>query len=326
MGPPRACYKSGRVALHPEESMIESRITAWAALLAGLLVLAAGPLAAQTQVDLRTQTKNVDFSGAPTTKPVKAGTALPATCSTNELFFKTNAAPGGNLYFCTATNTWTQSGLPSASQATDFLVTAQGASATIQCTVCKYGIGAKTFVVSSNMSASSLTGTGGSTTVFFYLNSTGTPQFGYDGATVTGATLTGLAGQTPITSFPGDSIPLASCAVSANQFTACTDFRAVYRRNVSIAGSGIVVLDDPSTGLTTYTVNPAVVGLLGGSNTWTGNNDFSGASHSLPARTGTIANRPATCTVGELYFATDAATAGKNLNFCTAANTWTATP
>jgi hypothetical protein len=129
-----------------------------------------------------------------------------------------------------------------------------------------------------------------------------------------------------ITSFPGDSIPLASCAVAANLFTTCTDFRAVYRRSVAIAGSGIVVLEDPSTGLTTYAVNPAVVGLLGSSNTWTGNNDFSVASHTTPAKTGTVANRPATCTIGELYFATDAATAGKNLHFCTATNTWTVTP
>ena len=296
------------------------------ALLAGVFVLAGGPLRAQTQVDLKTQTRNVDFSAASTTKPVKAGTALPATCTPGELFFKTNAAPGGNLYLCTALNTWTQSGISSASQATDFLVTAQGASATIQCTVCRYGIGEKTFVVSSNLSASALTGSGGSATVFFYLNPTGTPQFGYDGTTVTGATLTGLAGQTPITSFPGDSIPLATCAVAANQFTACTDFRAVYRRSVAVAGNGIVVLEDPSTGLTTYAVNPALVGLLAGSNIWTGNNDFSGASHSTPAKTGLIANRPATCTVGELYFATDAATAGKNLHFCTATNTWTVTP
>ncbi len=304
--------------------MIESRIML--ALLAAVFVLTGGSLRAQTQVDLKTQTRNVDFSAAPTTKPVKAGTALPATCTPGELFFKTNAVPGGNLYLCTALNTWTQSGISSASQATDFLVSAQGASATIQCTVCRYGIGEKTFVVSSNLSASALTGSGGSATVFFFLNPTGTPQFGYDGTTVTGATLTGLAGQTPITSFPGDSIPLATCAVAANQFTACTDFRAVYRRSVAVAGNGIVILEDPSTGLTTYAVNPALVGLLAGSNIWTANNDFSGASHSTPAKTGLIANRPATCTVGELYFATDATTAGKNLHFCTATNTWTVTP
>ena len=306
--------------------MNEPRITFSLALLVGLSALDCGQLVAQTKVDLRTQTKDVDFTTAPMTKPVKAGTALPATCGVGELFFKTNAIPGGNLYLCAAVNTWAQSGVQWASQATDFLVAAQGTSATIQCIVCQYGIGAKTFVVSSNMSVSALTGTGGSTLVFFYLNPTGTPQFGYDGTTVTGATLVGLAGQPLTTSFPGDSIPLARCVVSGNAFTSCTDFRAIFRRSVAISGIGVMILDDPSTGLTTYVINPAVVGLLGGSNTWTGNDDFSGASHSTPAKTGTIANRPATCTVGELYFATDAATAGKNLHFCTATNTWTPTP
>jgi hypothetical protein len=42
-------------------------------------------------------------------------------------------------------------------------------------------------------------------------------------------------------------------------------------------------------------------------------------------KTGLVAERPAACSVGELYFATDG-TAGKNLHFCTATNTWTVTP
>lgn len=50
--------------------------------------------------------------------------------------------------------------------------------------------------------------------------------------------------------------------------------------------------------------------------------DSSGATHTLPAKVGTIAAKPATCTVGEVYFATDA-TAGQNWYFCTATNTWT---
>lgn len=69
-------------------------------------------------------------------------------------------------------------------------------------------------------------------------------------------------------------------------------------------------------------------------NTWTrlfnaglviasGTIDFSAAGHTLPFKVGTIAAKPATCTLGELYFATDA-TAGLNLYQCTATNTWTA--
>ena len=68
---------------------------------------------AQTLVDLRTQTKSVDFSSAITTKPFKSGTVLPATCSVGEAFFKSNAPAGSNWYACTALNTWTlQSGAP----------------------------------------------------------------------------------------------------------------------------------------------------------------------------------------------------------------------
>jgi len=60
-------------------------------------------------------------------------------------------------------------------------------------------------------------------------------------------------------------------------------------------------------------------------NTFTaGTHNFSGAAHTLPAVTGVTASRPATCTVGEVYFATDAP-AGRNWNFCTGTNTWTAT-
>ncbi len=61
----------------------------------------------QTLVDLRTQSKSIDFSAANTTKPFKAGTVLPATCGVGEAFFQTNAAAGWNLYGCTAVNSWT---------------------------------------------------------------------------------------------------------------------------------------------------------------------------------------------------------------------------
>jgi hypothetical protein len=65
---------------------------------------------AQTRVDLHSQTKNVDFSNAATTKPSKTGTVLAATCSVGETFFKTDAPPGQNLYACTAVNVWSAQG------------------------------------------------------------------------------------------------------------------------------------------------------------------------------------------------------------------------
>src|SRR3984885_15544109 len=74
-------------------------------------VVAWNNLRAQTLVDLRTQSKSVDFSGASTTKPMKTGTVLPAACGLGEAFFQTNAPAGSNLYLCTSQNSWTlQSG------------------------------------------------------------------------------------------------------------------------------------------------------------------------------------------------------------------------
>ncbi len=61
---------------------------------------------------------------------------------------------------------------------------------------------------------------------------------------------------------------------------------------------------------------------VSGNRTYTGTTDASGAAHTLPAKTGAAASKPGTCTVGETYFANDA-TAGQNLYFCTASNTWT---
>ena len=60
----------------------------------------------QTMVDLGRQTRNVDFTAAISTKPFKSGTTLPATCSVGEMFFKSNAPAGTNLYACTSLNSW----------------------------------------------------------------------------------------------------------------------------------------------------------------------------------------------------------------------------
>ena len=65
---------------------------------------------AQTQVDLRTQSKGVDFQAAPYTKPLKSGAALPITCGVNEAFFLTTAPAGSNIYTCNSANTWSLQG------------------------------------------------------------------------------------------------------------------------------------------------------------------------------------------------------------------------
>jgi hypothetical protein len=74
-------------------------------------ILAAGCLAAlagaQTLVDLRTQSKSVNFTAESSTSPFQAGATLPATCVVGQAFFETNSAAGLNLYGCTAVNSWT---------------------------------------------------------------------------------------------------------------------------------------------------------------------------------------------------------------------------
>ena len=52
---------------------------------------------AQTRVDQPTQIKGA----------LKNGTVLPATCGVGEVYFKSNAMAGSNLFGCTASNTWT---------------------------------------------------------------------------------------------------------------------------------------------------------------------------------------------------------------------------
>jgi hypothetical protein len=72
-----------------------------------LLLLSAWSLHAQTTVDLRTQSKTVDFAAALSTRPMQTGTVLPSLCSQGQMFFNSGAPAGQNLYGCTATNVWT---------------------------------------------------------------------------------------------------------------------------------------------------------------------------------------------------------------------------
>ena len=92
------------------------------------------------------------------------------------------------------------------------------------------------------------------------------------------------------------------------------------------AGSGDA--GDLTTGTLVDARLSANVPLLNGNQTFTGAQTITGnfvasaAGHTQPVKKGTAAALPATCTQGELYFATNA-TAGQNLYMCTATDTWT---
>lgn len=75
-----------------------------------VLFFLAATLSAQTQVDLRTQSKSVDFQGATMTRPMRTSATLPANCSVNELLLLTTAPAGSNIYACLTANNWVPQG------------------------------------------------------------------------------------------------------------------------------------------------------------------------------------------------------------------------
>ena len=64
----------------------------------------------QTLVDLRTQSKSVDFSAVPSTKPMQTGSSLPSTCAVGQFFFLTTAPTGSSAYACNPANAWAVEG------------------------------------------------------------------------------------------------------------------------------------------------------------------------------------------------------------------------
>ena len=190
----------------------------------------------------------VDFSGAGSTAPAKAGigASRPTACTQGQIFFATDVAAGQNLYFCTVTGTpgvWTQ-----------------------------------------------------------------------------------MSGNAANTMSAGAGVPAGSCAPPA-----------LY---VDTTNQDLWYCSATNT-WKKPTADTSGLATVAGTNTWTGTNnfsgaqlrtsggatavDFSGAASTAPAKAGTTAARPAACTLGQVYFSTDAA-AGQNLYFCTttgAPGAWT---
>jgi hypothetical protein len=54
---------------------------------------------------------SLDMTAGASSAPCKSGTSAPGTCSVGQCFFDTDASPAGEqLFFCTATDTWTKVG------------------------------------------------------------------------------------------------------------------------------------------------------------------------------------------------------------------------
>ncbi len=303
-----------------------AKIMKRAILLVVLLGIPGRKCEAQTKVDLSSQSKSVDFSTAAFTLPVRTGPSLSVSCRVGELFYKTNAPAGQNLYGCTSTNVWSlQSGGSGGSgggggvssvagkagdvslqytDLTDFkvqlsagnAVIGAGCSASLPCTV---RFGSKSYLFPNPATISNLTGTGtaGPHTVYIFVRADGILYFGIDGVSVTGAALTGTVLSIGTTNFPSDSYGLAVCSVSNNVMTQCTDLRGTGRDVVAAADSTLQVINNPTTGYQEIAINPSSVATSSGSNDFSGNNKVNLGSQYLSITlgndsvSGTVQNR-----------------------------------
>jgi hypothetical protein len=233
-----------------------------------------GWLFAQTAINLGVQSRNVDFSAATFTKPVKTGAGLPGTCATGELFFRTDAAPGQNLYGCTGPNTWTLlvngsggGGVSAASQLTDFqLVRSSSTVLTINgscsgANPCNYRFGNKVVRMTAP-STVTLAGSTAPVAVFFYLSASGDLTAGH----ATGVTLncSGCTVESGVSSFPAGSIPLHTWiggSPAGEWASSGIDYRAIISSFELSVGAGLSRVVSPSTGGVTLSVDSASVGL-----------------------------------------------------------------
>lgn len=231
-----------------------------------LITMFAGVLYGQlTQVDLRLQSRDVDFSAASATKPFKSGTGLPSACGLGEMYYRQDAAAGMNVYGCTATNAWTlEQGPPAASMASqlgDFAVTrtsattlAIGANCSIA-TPCVVRFGSLVFSFGAGATATISTGSG---LALVYVSSAGVLTVGSNVTATCGSGCTALAG---VTAFPVDAIPLFTWSATSGTWDASggADQRAFLSSKSVTAGTGITSTE--ISGKTQLAADTSVIGL-----------------------------------------------------------------
>ena len=251
-----------------------------------------------TQLDLRLQTRDVDFSGAAATKPFKSGIGLPAACEQGEMYYRLDAAAGMNVYGCTTANTWTlEQGPPAASMAAqlgDFAVTRSSSTALAigsgcsTATPCIVRFGALTYSFGAGATATISAGTG---LAFVYISSAGVLTVGHNLTVTCG---TGCAAQSGVTAFPADAIPLFTWSATGGTWDTSggADQRAFLSSKSVAAGLGMVATE--VAGKTQLSADTTVIGL----------------------RTSAPGTSSAACTTGS--WATD----GSFFYLCTATNTW----
>jgi hypothetical protein len=268
-----------------------------------LLLLAtfggAGVLYGQlTKVDLRLQARDVDFSGASSTKPFKSGTGLPSACGQGELYYRMDAAAGMNVYGCTATNSWSlEQGPPAASMATqlgDLAVTWTSAttlSIGANCsttTPCQVRFGSLVYSFATGATATISAGSG---LALVYVSSAGVLTVG---SNVTVSCSSGCTALGSVTAFPSDAIPVFTWSATNGTWDTSggVDQRAFLSTSIVTAGAGIATTQ--ISGQTQVSVDTTMIGL----------------------RVAAPGTSSATCTAGS--WATD----GSYFYLCTSTNVW----
>jgi hypothetical protein len=223
-----------------------------------LVVLWAPMSYSQTQVDIRSQGRNFDLSGANSTKPLKTGTALPAQCTTGEMFFKVDAPAGQNVYGCTATNTWTAevsvggTGGGSTAASTAMTVTAAGGNLSVgNCTPaapCNVGVGSKTYQYTTIGSTTSIAAATPCTLYVFVDTANGNRTVGRDTACVTSIALVNLVDAPGVKTFPPTAIPLGTCTVVSNAVSSCTALQPAFSRELLKNGPNITLTPNAADG------------------------------------------------------------------------------
>lgn len=332
-----AIFERGRnrVRLHwgevLEKADMTERILA-GCLLLGVLMLPAG---AQTQVDLRTQGKDVDFSASGSTKPFRMGAALPATCAIGEAFFNAAAPAGQNVYACTATNVWSleggNGGIPSVTGNADAVLSNNGTAADWRVIGGDIS-GPLQAVIVGGIQGRSIAATAPSDGQLLRWDA-GASQWGpYSAAAATGANYSQtFTNQTTITmagsahglgtanlivacydtGSPSRLIEPDSVSVNTTTFDVTVNFATAQSGRCVINGSGA------SNAAATNLSNTFPAGTV---QTFQGALVASGADRTAPAKSGT--SLPPSCTTGDQFFKTDA-TPGQNLYFCTGTGAWT---
>lgn len=238
-------------------------------ILASALLL---PALGQTRLDIGRQARDIDFSSANLVRPFRTGTTIPTSCVDGEMFFKTLAPAGSNVYGCTATNTWTLQGAGSTTPFQPARTDANTLLIGTDCSVnspCNIRIGATTYTFAT---PAAVTVSSGSGMVHIYVNSSGVITAGISIQGSPTLTCSACDIVTQITQFPSDSIPIAVWGATSGAWEVSgTDERAVLSGGRTfVAGSNIIITEAGNLVTIAATVaNPADTG-TGGSGGATG--------------------------------------------------------